>query len=362
MKRHHLAKSLFMILLSMVLVLTGCAFPIWEQAASTTYAATKKVDVSKLSNWSKLGNNYYYKKMTSAEKKFYKSLMVVCQEFLTDADVDAAKDKGRVEQPNGTEKLEVVYFTPFIPATGLSYSAASRVITVFCYSNPQYYFLDNGHLYSTGYSSSNSTDYALTVYKAFAKGSSRMKHTKKLQSVLKRWTKKINKQDGQIEKLRMAQDLVCGRVTYGKSKYSQSAYSVFCGSKSVCAGYSSAFSMLSQVAGINCINVTSEVVNNGTDYSHQWNMVKLNGHWYNVDVTWDDLDGQNYGGNTVCYYYYFLRDDQNFIYDLNYQQKTDSAYDSYYSHYAQEEFTHYGVPKANYDTNPAYPYTSPGAI
>ena len=352
-------KSVFLFVLTLTLVLTGCAFPLWETEAFTVEAAST-INVSKLSNWSKLGSTYYYKKMTSSEKKFYKSLMVTCQKFLVDKDLDATKTKARIEQPNGTEKEEVVYCTPMVSATGLSYSAATRVITIFTYSNPQYYFLDNGYLYSTGRSSSNSTDYSLTIYNAFSKGSVRMKHTKKVMKTLKSWVNKINKRPNTVSKLTTAHDLICKKVTYGKSKYDQSCYSVFVGKKTVCAGYSSAFIMLSQAAGIPCLTVTSDVQVDGEDYSHQWNMAKINGHWYNVDVTWDDLDGQDFGGNTLSFYYYFLRNDKNFIYDLNYQ--AEHSYESYYSHYPQSEFSHYGVPKASYDSDVSYPYTSPGNI
>lgn len=58
--------------------------------------------------------------------------------------------------------------------------------------------------------------------------------------------------------------------------------------KSVCEGYSKAFSYLCQSVGIECLCVS------GTGYSsigsgpHMWNMVKVNGSWYHIDLTWDD--------------------------------------------------------------------------
>lgn len=59
----------------------------------------------------------------------------------------------------------------------------------------------------------------------------------------------------------------------------------------VCEGYSRAFKVLCDEAGISC------VLTDGTAYSstgsgpHMWNYVKVGGSWYAVDVTWNDPAG-----------------------------------------------------------------------
>lgn len=50
----------------------------------------------------------------------------------------------------------------------------------------------------------------------------------------------------------------------------------------VCDSYSKAFFMLCQKAGIPVGRVTGG--------NHAWNIIKINGKWYHVDVTWDDGD------------------------------------------------------------------------
>jgi len=62
----------------------------------------------------------------------------------------------------------------------------------------------------------------------------------------------------------------------------QSAYGIFVDNKAVCEGYALAFALLMKKHGIDFAVVTSTAMN------HAWNMVKLNGNWYHVDVTWDD--------------------------------------------------------------------------
>lgn len=54
----------------------------------------------------------------------------------------------------------------------------------------------------------------------------------------------------------------------------------------ICSGYTSTFQLFMDMLGIECITV------NGTAYDdvtqHAWNMVRLDGEWYCVDITWDD--------------------------------------------------------------------------
>ena len=53
----------------------------------------------------------------------------------------------------------------------------------------------------------------------------------------------------------------------------------------VCLGYATTFQLLMDMAGVECITVTGAAHASRED--HGWNMVRLNGNWYCVDVTWD---------------------------------------------------------------------------
>ena len=55
-----------------------------------------------------------------------------------------------------------------------------------------------------------------------------------------------------------------------------------------CLGYSSTFQLLMDLSGVECITVVGAAF--GSREDHAWNMVKLDGEWYCVDVTWDDVD------------------------------------------------------------------------
>lgn len=63
---------------------------------------------------------------------------------------------------------------------------------------------------------------------------------------------------------------------------SYSIYGVFAKRIAVCQGYALAYKYLLNQYGITCHMVTSDNIN------HAWNLIELNGNYYQVDVTWDD--------------------------------------------------------------------------
>ena len=64
------------------------------------------------------------------------------------------------------------------------------------------------------------------------------------------------------------------------------AYGALVDGKAVCEGYSKAFQILCNKADIDCIQLMGIVDSD----NHVWNCVKIGGDWYQIDVTWDDVD------------------------------------------------------------------------
>ncbi len=74
----------------------------------------------------------------------------------------------------------------------------------------------------------------------------------------------------------------------------------------VCSGYSLAAYYLLNSAGVKTRVITGSGGSGADVENHMWNMVRVDGKWYNLDVTWDD------GGGTRKLYDYFLKSDADF--------------------------------------------------
>ncbi len=112
-------------------------------------------------------------------------------------------------------------------------------------------------------------------------------------------------------------DLVAGETIYvDDSKVNQTAYSAIVNHESVCAGYARAFQHLMMQLGVPTYYVsgTGQKDENSAPEPHAWNLIKLDDQYYNVDVTWDNLEPNFFDGHphTKAIYRYFNRTDEFF--------------------------------------------------
>ena len=71
--------------------------------------------------------------------------------------------------------------------------------------------------------------------------------------------------------------------------------------KAVCDGYTTAFMLLCEMSDVHCLRVSGAY----GQASHSWNKVRVDGAWYNVDVTLDDP-----GKGSPKYTYFLVSDSQ----------------------------------------------------
>ncbi|MDE7221569.1 MAG: DUF4358 domain-containing protein [Oscillospiraceae bacterium] len=77
--------------------------------------------------------------------------------------------------------------------------------------------------------------------------------------------------------------------------------------RAVCLGYAASFQLLMNMCGVECITIVGAAFNSTGD--HAWNMVKLNGEWYCVDVTWD-ANGREQLGDAYEWRYFNVTSDE----------------------------------------------------
>lgn len=141
-----------------------------------------------------------------------------------------------------------------------------------------------------------------------------------------------------FEKLRIFHDYLVLNSSFELSQedmsYNSSIYNALGSGKSQgniqCNGYAKAMQYLCDKAGIQSMVVTGE---NKTGSSHAWNIVDVDGKWYNIDVTWDDptMDPPNY--KNIKHSYFLVPD--KWIHGLthmhiNEQKLSNGSYISYF--------------------------------
>ncbi len=108
------------------------------------------------------------------------------------------------------------------------------------------------------------------------------------------------------EKLKYIHDyLVLNVESAVEGDYVDSVYGALVNKKALCEGYAKAFSYL-----CNLIGVENMIVTGYTGVDHMWNMVKLEGSWYHVDIGWDQpSEALRERYPDLILYQYFLVDD-----------------------------------------------------
>ena len=122
-----------------------------------------------------------------------------------------------------------------------------------------------------------------------------------------------NKTD--YQKVKAIYDYICSNVTYDHDKLNDKSYSLkytayaaLINKTAVCQGYASLFYRLALDAGVD-----TRVISGEAGGLHAWNIVKLNGKYYNLDSTWDA------GRSTYAYFLKNTNDFDDHVRDNDYQ-------------------------------------------
>lgn len=129
----------------------------------------------------------------------------------------------------------------------------------------------------------------------------------------------------EYEKIHSVYDYVCENVAYDHefaadpdSTLKHTAYAALIQKKAVCQGFATLLYRLLLEVGIDCRVITGYA----DDEYHGWNIVKLEGLYYNVDATWDR--------GLSNYYRYFLCSELNFSNHARDSEYTSSAFNAKY--------------------------------
>lgn len=256
--------------------------------------------------WSQFSGTVYYDQLSTAEKKFYDGLKSEAESFL-----EGTADATYTSFSGGSGE----YCLDGVRYSDMSSDRAYDIAVIFCFENPQYYFLNDGIGYvpdsSYWWGESDSGEVMLQVYQKYASGSVRKGYTEQFKSAVDDYLNAASQYTSDLAKETYFHDRLASETTYADNDEDQSASSLFFGHKTVCAGFSKAFSLLLNASGIKNVSVLSS--------SHAWNEVLIDGKWYITDVTWDQNAWPSHE-------FFNVSDSEMFAADIQWAHEPESCY------------------------------------
>ncbi len=139
---------------------------------------------------------------------------------------------------------------------------------------------------------------------------------------------KVDPSFSEWEKVAFVHDYVALHYDYDHRAYIEEekdnaiydAYGMLKNGIGVCQAYSLLTRYLLRKLGVECECVSS------ADLNHEWNVVKIDGHWYHMDVTWDDRDDKGFYGQVS--HEFFLSSDAHFYNGISEDRNHRGAWES----------------------------------
>jgi len=207
----------------------------------------------------------------SALQSVYRELYVICDRFA----------QSRENETDGV--IGVVNLT----GTGLTAEEAISVYFTFFEENGQFYWLSNTLTVEE-------THFNVCIAEDYYSASQRSKFDEDIASMIRKTAARITKDMGDLERALVLHDYILGEINYAyvagtstpeNAPWAHSIVGVSSKGKGVCESYAKTFVLLCRLNGVECIPVWGDAGG-----AHMWNLVKINGAWYFVDLTWDDLN------------------------------------------------------------------------
>lgn len=110
-----------------------------------------------------------------------------------------------------------------------------------------------------------------------------------------------------LKKLRVCHDYICTNTTFTKGgNSSQTIMGPLVDGVGQCEGYTKSFLYLCNLLEVPCLYISGM---NDSGATHAWNVVQIDGIWYNIDCTWDDPIMKVFDAKNVSYQYFGVRDE-----------------------------------------------------
>lgn len=201
--------------------------------------------------------------------------------------VDAGEIQKSIEE-------QIASLSPTVTITGLIQADAKKAFEECRSVHPEYFWLKNSYSYVSDKDSKTTTitlDYAYDVAEIPAM-------QEKFNAVADAVIAETQTKEGDFYKALYAHDYITDHTSYSDEDAQKAiedneafvegstAYGCLVNGSAICGGYTNAYMYILNKCGIECSTVTG--LDPEDDTPHIWNVVKMDGEYYHVDVTWDD--------------------------------------------------------------------------
>lgn len=247
-----LKNGLIVVFLALVMVFTAVMILPMDTFVAKKAAALKGYEVS----YSNESRGFYFDSLSENEKLAY---TIIC--------------------------TEIVDFPDTIIVPGLTDAELEAVFKAISYDNPEFFFLGN----KCNFTSIGSLNYFVPQYVM-----DRETYLEKLALVEEKVDiilSGISETDTDYDKELYIHDYITRNCVYSSSGSSMiyTIYGLLVDGKANCEGYSRTIQYLLGKVDVENYIVTGMAVNaQGEKEGHMWNVVKIDGEYFNLDATWDD--------------------------------------------------------------------------
>lgn len=152
-----------------------------------------------------------------------------------------------------------------------------------------------------------------------------IEQTQKTDKMVTEELKKLNlAKKSDYEKIKGVHDYVINNTSYDLSTELNSPYYALVEKTSACQGYAVLIYKMLTELDIPCRVITGYAKGG----LHAWNIVELDGKWYNLDATWDDPIGL-FGKSTMRYRYFLKTDSDMSDHKRDDEFMTSAFYEAY---------------------------------
>lgn len=212
-----------------------------------------------------------------------------------------------------------------VASYGLNEEQIGQVFAMLFYSEAELFYIDGRYSF-TRYSGS---EIVRTIRPVYPDNVSEIPaQLDEFHELTRAIIRKVDPSFSDWEKVAFVHDYVALHYDYDHRAYTEEekdnaiydAYGMLTEGIGVCQAYSLLTRYLLRQLGVECECVSSE------DLNHEWNIVKIDGHWYHMDVTWDDRDDKGFYGQVS--HEFFLSSDAHFYNGVSEDRNHRAAWES----------------------------------